>query len=106
MSSSFKNNSVSTDVKPPPTGCDNSLLHEYYNDPSEFIKKLTKYIIEGTVVALVAKWVSSKKLTLQEIGIISLMASSTFILLDLYSPSISAGYRQGVGLVLGAKSVL
>ena len=79
---------------------------EYYNDPSEIMKRIFKYLIEGVVVAIIARWISSHKLTLQEIATIALTASATFILLDTYSPSVSAGYRQGLGLVLGAKTIL
>lgn len=82
------------------------LKQEYYNDPSEFLKKLTKYVIEGTVVAVIAKWISSKKLELNEIAIIGLTASVTFLLLDIYSPSISMGYRNGIGLALGVKTII
>lgn len=51
-------------------------------------KKITKYFILAIVVGITAKWISSQKLSLQEIAIISLSATSCFILLDLYSPSI------------------
>lgn len=79
---------------------------EYYNDPSELLKKITKYLIEGVVVALVTKWIASKNLTVQEIAIISLTATGTFLLLDLYSPTIAVGYRNGIGIAIGAKTVL
>lgn len=88
--------------------CNNNKQSEkvYYTDPSEFIKKLTKYLVEGIVVAIITRWIASKSLTLQEIAIISLTASMTFMLLDIYSPSIAVGYRNGVGIALGAKTVI
>jgi hypothetical protein len=79
---------------------------EYYNDPSEIMKRSMKYLIEGVVVAMIARWVSTNKLNLQEISIIALTASATFVLLDTYSPSVSAGYRQGLGLALGASTIM
>jgi hypothetical protein len=86
--------------------CTNKLNEEYYNDPSELLKKITKYLVEGIVVALVVRWIPSKNLSLKEIAIISLSATATLVILDLYSPTISYGYRNGIGLALGAKSVL
>jgi len=79
---------------------------EYFNDPSDMLKKITKYLIEGVVVGIVAKWISSHKLSIQEISIISLTAAGTLILLDVYSPAVSASYRHGLGLALGAKTIL
>lgn len=79
---------------------------EYHTDPSELLKKITKYLIEGVVVALVTKWVASKQLSIQEIAIISLTATVTFMLLDIYSPSIAIGYRNGIGIAIGAKTIL
>jgi len=85
---------------------DNPFDPEYFNDPSEILKKITKYLIEGVVVGIVAKWVATYKLSIQEIAIISLTAAGTLILLDVYSPSVSAGYRQGLGIAIGAKTIL
>jgi hypothetical protein len=79
---------------------------EYYTDPNEMIKKITKYLIEGFVIALVLRWLPSNNLSVKEIAVISLIASGTLIMLDTYSPTISSGYRNGIGLALGAKTVL
>jgi len=79
---------------------------EYFNDPSEMLKKITKYFIEGVVVGLVSRWISNNKLSIQEISIISLTAAGTLILLDIYSPTVSSGYRQGIGIALGAKTIM
>jgi hypothetical protein len=88
------------------TNNNSTLETSFENDPSEMLKRITKYLIEGVIVAIVARWISSHKLTLQEIATIALTASATFILLDVYSPSVSAGYRQGVGLILGIKTMV
>jgi hypothetical protein len=84
----------------------NDKCSEYYTDPNEMIKKITKYLIEGFVVALVLRWLPSSNLSLKNIAIVSLVASGTLIILDTYSPVISKGYRSGIGLALGAKTVL
>jgi len=88
------------------TNYDSHKCPEYYTDSNEMIKKLTKYFIEGFVVALVLRWVPSRNLSVKEIAIISLVASGTLILLDTYSPKISNSYRNGIGLALGAQTVL
>lgn len=85
---------------------DNNKCPEYYTDTNEIIKKITKYLIEGFVVALVLRWLPSSNLSLKNIAIVSLIASGTLIMLDTYSPTISHGYRSGIGLALGAKTVL
>ena len=58
------------------------------NDPSDMLKKITKYLIQGVVVGVVTKWITSHKLSIQEISIISLTAAGTLIFLDIFSPSI------------------
>lgn len=88
------------------TKSSNNVEPEYYTDTNEIIKKLTKYLIEGFVVALVLRWLPSKNLTIKEIAIVSLIASGTLIMLDTYSPTISHGYRNGIGMALGAHTVL
>ena len=85
---------------------ENHTCPEYYTDSNEIIKKITKYFIEGFVVALVLRWVPSRNLSIKEIAIISLVASGTLIMLDTYSPRISTGYRNGIGLALGAQTML
>ena len=64
-------------------------MSNYQNYKNQNINKIFKYLIQAIIVGLTAKWISSHKLTNQEIIIISLVSAGTFILLDLYSPTIS-----------------
>jgi hypothetical protein len=50
--------------------------------------KIIKYLVHGLIIALLVRWTIVQKVSLLDILIISLGASSAFILLDLYSPHI------------------
>lgn len=71
-------------------------------DGKEIVVRIIKYLLEGSVVALAAYLIPSKKLSGEEVLTIALIASSVFALLDLFSPSISASARLGAGLGIGA----
>jgi hypothetical protein len=70
-------------------------------DFSEVLVRMTKYTVEGLVVALVALLLPSKQLTLQEVILLALTAAAVFSILDLMAPSIASGTRLGVGLSTG-----
>lgn len=78
---------------------------EYYTDTNEIIKKLVKYLIEGFVIVLVLRWLPKNNLNFNEIATITLTITATLIMLDSYSPTVSTGYRNGIGLALGAKTI-
>ena len=61
---------------------------------------LLKYLLEGLAVAVAAFYIP-KGLSLQEVGLIALTAAATFLVLDLFSPSVAAGARQGAGFGIG-----
>ena len=69
-------------------------------DIVEIIKRILKYLIEGTAVALAAYYVpqGKQKLSLDSICIIGITAAATFAILDMYTPDISAAARMGAGL--------
>ena len=67
------------------------------------LKRVLKYLIEGIVVALVAHWIPSMKLSAKDIATIALTASATFSVLDYFAPSLSASARAGTGFSIGAK---
>ncbi len=73
-------------------------------DFGDVITRALKYIIEGFAVGLACYFVS-KKLSWNEILIISITAASIFILLDIYSPSISGATRLGAGIGLGSRLI-
>lgn len=70
-------------------------------DGQEILVRIIKYLLEGSVVALAAYLIPSKKLTGEEVLTIALVSSAVFALLDLFSPSIGASARQGAGFGLG-----
>lgn len=74
-------------------------------DFSEILKLIVKYLIEGLVVAFVAFVIPKKKLDLEEITTIALMAASTFAILDVFLGSTNAmtnAARSGVGFAVGS----
>lgn|SRR3989338_9684528 len=70
-----------------------------------FLKSLIKYLIEGFAISLVLFLVPSNKLSIKEIAMIGLTASSIFAVLDITSPTIGQmsknGFGLGTGLILG-----
>lgn len=71
-------------------------------DIDQFLKRAIKYLIEGIMVALVAFSIPKKQLNLEEVAMIGLTGAATFALLDVFSPSIGAATRSGVGMSVGA----
>lgn len=67
----------------------------------EIFTRLVKYIVEGTVVAIVAYMIPDKPLHLMEIILLALTAAFVFSVLDAYAPSMGASARTGTGLGLG-----
>jgi hypothetical protein len=71
-------------------------------DAKELAVRVLKYILEGSVVAIAAWMIPSKKPSVEEVFTLALVAAATFSILDLFMPSISASARMGVGLGIGA----
>ncbi len=74
-------------------------------DTSEFVQRLTKYLIEGFAVAVAAFYIPRKQMDINEILLIAATAAATFSILDMYAPSIAAGARLGTGFGIGANQV-
>ena len=76
-------------------------------DIVEIIKRILKYLIEGTAVALAAYYVpqGKERLSLDSICIIGITAAATFAILDMYTPDISAAARMGAGFGIGGNLV-
>lgn len=72
---------------------------------SELVTRAIKYLVEGVAVALAMKLIAGKKLDVEEILSVSVIAAVTFALLDLLAPSIGLTARQGAGFGLGANLV-
>jgi hypothetical protein len=71
---------------------------------SDIIQRLVKYILEGVAVAIAA-FVLPGKLKIGEITMISLVAMSTFAILDIWAPSVGSSARTGAGFGIGANLV-
>ncbi len=67
----------------------------------ELFKRAIKYIVEGIMVALAAYAIPQKKLNLEEVTMVALIAATTFAILDTFVPSMGVSTRQGAGFAIG-----
>ena len=78
-------------------------------DMGDLFSRLVKYALEGLVVAIAAFWLpkfmGGKSLPISQIGMIGMVALSTFAILDVYAPSVGASARTGAGFGIGAHLV-
>ena len=68
-------------------------------------KSLFKYFLEGLAVALAAFYIPKKRMTFGEVVMIAITAGITFLVLDLFAPTVGSGARLGAGLGIGFKQV-
>lgn len=68
--------------------------------PKELCKRVVKFLVLGCVVAISALLIQ-RKLKMEEVIMLSLIAASTFALLDMYAPTIAPHVHQGAGLGIG-----
>jgi len=71
-------------------------------DMSDLVMRLVKYLLEGLAVAIAAYVLPGKTMKPTEIGMIALVATATFAILDIYAPSVGASARTGAGFGIGA----
>jgi len=76
-------------------------------DVKLLLERVFKYFIEGSMVALAAFVIPSKKskLNWEEITMIALTAAATFAVLDMYATGMAHGARQGAAFGIGANLV-
>lgn len=74
-------------------------------DLQQLGRSLFKYFLEGIAVALAAYYVPRRKVEMMEVLMIAITAGLTFMILDLFSPSIGQGARLGAGLGIGIRAV-
>lgn len=65
------------------------------------IRNLILYLIEGIAVAIAAYVIPNRRTKLNEIVVISFIASISFFILDVFSDKIGSGSRLGAGLGIG-----
>ena len=68
-------------------------------------KSLFKYFLEGLAVALAAFYIPKRNISLTEVIMIAATAGVTFLVLDLFAPSVGSGARMGAGLGIGFRQV-
>jgi ABC-type Co2+ transport system permease subunit len=76
-----------------------------WEDVSNILKRIVKYLVEGLMVAIAAYAIPKKSLNLEEIALIALIAAATFSILDTYIPSMGVTARTGAGFGIGANLV-
>ena len=72
---------------------------------SDLLMRLVKYALEGLAVAIAAYVLPGKTLKTSEVGMIALVATATFAILDIYAPSVGSSARTGAGFGIGANLV-
>lgn len=80
-------------------------MSDYTFDGSEIFVRFFKYAFEGAIVSLAAYYIPGRKLDLDDILLIALVAAATFAVLDLFAPSIGASVRTGAGWGIGMNLV-
>jgi hypothetical protein len=71
-------------------------------DIKDVVRKVIKYLVEGLAVGVAAYMIPTKKLKLEEIGVLAVTAALVLAILDTVAPRISGSARQGAGFGLGA----
>jgi hypothetical protein len=76
-------------------------MSDFTLDVKELLLRVFKYVFEGVIVAIAAFLIPGRKLKVQDIVTIGVIAAATFSLLDLFAPAIGSSVRNGAGLSLG-----
>jgi hypothetical protein len=74
-------------------------------DGKEIVIRIIKYLLEGSAVAAAVALIPKKTPSIEEIIVIGLISAATFSILDMLAPSISTGFRTGVGFSLAGTMV-
>jgi hypothetical protein len=74
-------------------------------DMGDLVMRVVKYLLEGIAVAVAAFVLPGKTLKVGEVGMIALVATATFAILDIYAPSVGSSARTGAGFGIGANLV-
>jgi hypothetical protein len=74
-------------------------------DVADLVMRVVKYLLEGIAVAVAAFVLPGKTLKVAEVGMIALVATATFAILDVYAPSVGSSARTGAGFGIGANLV-
>jgi ABC-type Co2+ transport system permease subunit len=68
-------------------------------------QSLLKYVVQGLAVALAAYYIPNQNMAMTDVVMIALTAGATFLVLDMFAPSVGASARAGAGLGIGLNQV-
>lgn len=71
----------------------------------ELSKSLLKYFLEGLAVALAAYYIPKRNISIGSVLMIAVTAGVTFLVLDMFAPTVGSGARFGAGLGIGFNQV-
>jgi len=67
------------------------------------LEMLIVHVLEGAAIAAAIFLITNRKLELKEFAVMVITITATFVVLDLFAPTIGVGARQGAGFGLGFK---
>lgn len=70
----------------------------------QLVGNLLKYFLEGLAVALAAFYIPKRDMDMREVGMIAVTAGLTFLILDMFAPSVGTGARLGTGFGIGSNT--
>lgn len=69
------------------------------------LKHSLKYILEGICIIIIMRIFVRDKFSLIQSCLIGITISITLSFLDLYSPTLSSSFRNGVGFIIGTQVI-
>ena len=74
-------------------------------DSRELCRRVVKYLLMGTIIAVCALVLPEKKLDLASITAMALVSAATFAIIDTFIPTMSYPVQPGAGFGIGASLV-
>jgi hypothetical protein len=65
------------------------------------LEMLLVHVLEAAAIAAAIFLITSRKLELREFAMMVITITATFVVLDLFAPTVGVGARQGTGFGLG-----
>ena len=74
-------------------------------DSRELCRRVVKYLLMGTIIAVCALVLPKQKLDFESIIALALVSGATFAIIDTFIPTMSFPLNFGVGFGLGSQLV-
>ena len=74
-------------------------------DSRELCRRVVKYLLMGTIIAVCALVLPSHKLDFESIIALALVSGATFAIIDTFIPTMSYPVQLGAGFGIGANLV-